>query len=244
MVDCEQQSLALNWIKSNLQQSGIHGYACYCVLGEFDYIFRIWLKRAYLKLLEEIWARFTATCGGRVRKLVVTESDVFYSSRSLAQSTEHELLTAIAGATDLSGLTQEKTLKDLGLVMAPLNGKGAGTRLFIGLRSIKQLGQFQRKLVANEIKQLLSKKGLGYECKELSVYQGEGDYEVLVKFRLTEFEEYAHILESLLSVSEEARKSGINIDIETYVEVFLKQTIESDDGSILHEVTKFKREPR
>ena len=242
MVDCEQQ-VHLEWIKSNLQQSGIHGYACYIVLGEFDYVFRIWVKRAYLKPLEDIWTRFTATYGGRVRKLIVDDLDVFYGSRTLEQTNEDELLSAIANTTELERTQQEKTLINLGLVMAPLHVKVKGTRLFIGFRS-KQLIHYQRKLISNDIKQLLSNQDLGYKCNELSIYQGEGDYGVLVKFRLEEFGQYAAILESLLTIAEEARKSGINIDIESYVEVFLKQTVESDDGSILHEVTKFKREPR
>jgi len=244
LVDCEQPALDLEWITTNLSQSGIHGYACYCVLGEFDYIFRVWLKRAYLKALEDIWTRFAATCGGRVRRFMVDEAEPFYGARQLAVQNETELLAAVARTTDFEKEQQWKSLSEPGIVLGRIGGLTEGTRLFVLLRWRKPAGPFNRKLIAHEIKRLLENHSTEFRCDELSIYQGTGDYEVLVKFRLAQFRQVAPVLERLLEVTEDARKSGINIAVETYAEVVFKQTVECDDGSIIHEVTKFKRQPK
>jgi serine/threonine protein kinase len=244
LVDCEQPASDLEWITTNLSQSGLHGYACYCVLGEFDYIFRIWLKRAYLKALDDLWTRFAATCGGRVRRFMVEEAEPFYGSKPLGVSNETELLSAIAETTDYDRQEQWKTLSHAGIAMGRIAEPCDGTRLFVLLRWRKQAGALHRRLIAHEIRRLLGNGAAEFQCNDLSIYQGAGDYEVLAKFRLPEFKQVAPVLERLLGVTEDARKGGINIAIETYAEVVFRQTVECDDGSIIHEVTKFKREPK
>ena len=73
----------------------------------------------------------------------------------------------------------------------------------------------------------------------MSLYQGEGDFNLLIKFRLKKFEDLRQVYDVFLATSAAVRLGDTPLTSQTYVEMDRTGFIESDDGSIIAQINEF-----
>jgi hypothetical protein len=77
------------------------------------------------------------------------------------------------------------------------------------------------------------------EVKHLSMYVGDGDLQILIKFRLVSFLDYRGVFEKLLEAS--AGMIGLNVTFQSFVELDQRGYLESDDGPLQEELSEHAR---
>jgi len=240
LIHCESQISDFAWLRSNLTQEKIHGYALYRVLGEYDYLLRVWLKRTYEEAMERILAQFEGNLGGRIRTFHVRDMTLFQQSPRLAlpkDNDQENLLTLLANCANENAETEFKNLRRRKYVTSRLSaGKSCQfIRFFATVKATQRIGDWKRDALASQFHGTLAKHPA---VRDISVYRGEGDFSVLLKFRLEKFLEYRSVLDNLLACAAEARKDSVNVSVVTHVEVPGEVNRESDDGSVVREVSR------
>lgn len=240
------------WIENHLREIGVHGYSLYRVLGGYDYLLRVWIKPTYANLLARVLKEFENARSGVLRRMRVLQQNLFQKSRRLNDLTKEALLQSLASlasqhmhGSDLrpTGVDDEAAifsqLRKMGYVTSMLDkGKQpARVRFFVTLLANRTMNATYWQAVAERIR---------YELKgrvhELSTYAGEGDFPILCKFRLRRFLQFADIYKALNEIVAEVRLEDVEITCQTYADMDKEGLVESDDGSIIMEASKYYKE--
>ena len=237
LLDCESQVSDIQWLISNFAQQKIHGYALYRVLGEYDYMIRVWLKGPYEAAIRTIFQQFESNLGGRVTTFATQRLYLFNKPASISlPQDKNALFQAIAECHHEDPSIELKNLKAKKFVTSMLMAKSKekGIRFFVTLRSVNRIGSWKREMLATQFRDILLKLA---KVRDVSAYEGDHDFCVLLKFRLAEFTDYQKVLDALLEGASEARKDNVNVSVQTHAEIASQFTRNSDDGSLVREVS-------
>lgn len=226
-----------DWLENNLQQNKIYGYSFYRVLGGVNYILRVWLKSTYEHQMDKILAQFQMQYGATFTSFHCKHPDaieLFQPCRKqLTCTSGSEVLQSIAECSSEEAAKELKALLKRGLVISQLNlPQTPKIRFFITIKSSDRIGEWQRESLADHFAHELRPR-----VKHLSVYKREGDYCLLLKFRVDVFGRLKGVIDALLACCSKARTERIIASFSTFVEVDERGVIESDDGSIVREAS-------
>ena len=239
-IHCESPISDLDWLVNNLSQCKIYGYALYRVLGGFDYVLRVWHKRTYREALDQVFHQMQVRLSAKLFRFEVATVKLFKDSKLLAATTPQEALDPIAKSANSTAAAEAEALINKGLASSLLTApKGQAIRFFVTLKASGRINEWARKALVNQFAELL--KG-NKKVKQLSMYTGDGDYSLLLKFRLEHFAFLRPVLDSLLTSAELARKDGVNVSFQTFAELDEVAYRESDDGSIVKEASTYFKE--
>lgn len=240
------------WIENHLREIGVHGYSLYRVLGGFDYLLRIWIKPTYANLLARVLREFESARSGVLRRMRVLEQNLYQKSRQLNGLTKETLLRDLAslaqpytrggeqgpaGAEDDAAIFLQLRKKGYVTSMLDKGTQPARVRFFVTLLANRAMNATYWEAVAEKIRKQL--KG---RVHELSTYSGEGDFPILCKFRLRRFLQFADIYRALNDIVALVRLEEVEITCQTYVDMDKEGLVESDDGSIIMEASKYHKD--
>ena len=232
----------IDWLRNNLSSRGINGYSVYRVLGGYDYLVRVWLKAPYARLMEKIIEEFSRTKGGSRKCFKVRKAKMFRETRKWhkvdGMDARHTVLESISDCADLDNPENEfLNLKKGGFVTSLLNGsKVKRIRFFVTISGTNTVSDDYIDMLIPEFKTAFS--SLGSQAKHVSIYSGSGDFNMIVKFTLSRFLSFESVSDLFIELLVKKRGDA-ELNTQTFVEMDPKGYIESDDGSIAREVTKY-----
>jgi hypothetical protein len=222
------------WFVSNLAEASIQGYSLYRILGGFDYVLRTWTSPVTGSKLDGVMERFQTLCQGEHRHYLVRDYVGVPGATPLDCETPDALLEALYEASGCDDPFDE--LKSRGLTASLLSESGGNpVRFFIAVNSSNR-DDFHVGACKDGLFRVLDRLD---EVKHLSMYVGEGDYQILIKFRLASFLEYRGVFEKLLD--ESATMTGMNLTFQSFVELDETGYFESDDGPLQAELNEYAR---
>jgi serine/threonine protein kinase len=222
------------WFKNNLTERGIHGYALYRVLGGFDYVLRVWLKHPYDEELDLVMRTFRDSHGGHFIRFAVKQLELYEHADSSLSAADHDVISAILSCRHGNAEIELENLRKQGLVSSMFDANDVlPIRFFLTIHAGSRPSEFLLKSYAREFADAFSNS----PARQLSIYQGTGDFSLLVKFRLAKFEDFVKVYDIYQATSSIVRL-GEPLTSQTYVEMDQRSLIESDDGSIIAQVNE------
>ena len=229
----------IEWLKNNLDSKRIKGYAIYRVLGGYDYIVRVWLKTSYINSFHEIKDDFMKDKRGSSMYFEVRNVDVFQKSKKIDYDSKERLLEDMFSMSKhvLNSDLEYKSLKEKKLILSQFKLKAKpAIRFFVVIHDKARNSKVYIDMIAKDLRQALSDRKV--KAREISVYSGQGDFQILIKFTLNKFLDYEPVWKVFLDHAVSLRPNA-ELDFQTFVEMDPSGHHESDDGSICAEVSEF-----
>lgn len=237
LIRGDQPTSDVAWIQNNLLANHIHGYSIYRILGGYDYLVRIWLKPTYKQYLDGMLSDFSKIKGGSHFFMRVAEMDIFESSKNINIKDQKQLLHAISKCANTDKQKEYQDLLMHGFITSRLNNdKTDKVRFFVVVDAKNKITDFYSDLLYRGFKDIM--QTIKPTPKQLSVYSGNGDFRYLMKFRLGKFHDYILICDELIKHMSRAQEDA-KLSMQTYVEFDRVPFVESDDGSVVREVSKY-----
>jgi len=209
-------------------------------LGGYDYILRVWLKPHYNDRIRDILNRFRDGHGGHFVPLKVAKMTLFEKSAKLSCTDRGDLLKEIVSCRSDEKAEEFKRLKAKRFVTSRLDCQPLyPIRFFLAVKLSSQVSEPLLAFIAEKFYAEFSSRAL---MRSLSIYQCEGEFSLLIKFRLKVFPLFADVYKHYLEVNSEVRrilKAEFFLYSQTFVEMDSHGYVESDDGSIIAEVNEF-----
>jgi serine/threonine protein kinase len=233
------------WLVNNLNERGFRGFSIHPILGGYDHILRIWYNQDSHDELERVLRDFRDFHSGRpyLQCHINSVNRLRGKPIPLLSSRETILKGIIAGFAE-DEVVEGKRLQRSGLVLSTLKAdepKRFGLRFFLVINAGTRADRFLINAYANEFAKALEHcPGLS----SLSVYEGDGDFQILIKFRLRKFEQFTKVFDAFLSTKAIVQRNESLINSSTFIEFARDPSegadtaIESDDGSILTEAAQ------
>lgn len=229
------------WLTNNLKERGFHGFSIYTIIGGYDYILRIWYPRDSADELEQVLREFRDFHNGSFLRFNVRQVPMIRGKGPLKGiSEEGDLLNEIAQCFSHDQHAESKTLRENGFILGSLSSREAranSLRLFLTVNVGDRTEPFLISAYAKEFAKQLNLS----EAASISVYEGDGDFQILIKFRLKRFEQFSGVYESFLTTKALIQRSDSLITSRTFIEFAGIPPIESDDGIIISEVCKLSQ---
>ena len=242
------------WIANNLNERGVRGFAIYRVVGGYDYILRIWTSTSTDSNVMQVLSNFQAYQNGVYTRFSVkgihilagnVETNYFSAPR------DESFIQRILSLPQRSPEEELTSLKNAGLVLGTLERNGDSShplRVFLTIQASEQMGEVTKKACARELSDQLRVNSPS-NLSGLSVYHGDGPFQILVKFRLKSFEDLGPVYDRYLDIAAFLRTEHIMLSSQTYVELVRLREVgtnpslpRSDDGRIMLELARLKHE--
>jgi serine/threonine protein kinase len=222
------------WLCSNLDEASIRGYSLYRILGGFDYILRTWTSPVTASKLDGLMERFQAVFQGEVRRFLVRDYVGVPAAIPLKLETRDSVLETSYEAAGCDDALE--ALKRWELATSLLSESGENPVRFFVAVNLSSTGRFHIGACKDSLFRVLDHLE---EVKHLSMYVGDGDLQILIKFRLVSFLDYRGVFEKLLEAS--AGMIGLNVTFQSFVELDQRGYLESDDGPLQEELSEHAR---
>lgn len=227
------------WFINNLEAKGFRGFSIYTILGGYDYILRIWYPRDAQDNLEKVLRDFRDFHNGSYLRFNAHNMPLL-RGKSAAKSIVKcpDLITEITKCFNADEKVELQQLRQRGFVVGTIAQNDPDSkklRFFLTLNAGARTGSFLISAYATEFARSLQETK---EASSVSVYEGEGDFQILIKFRLKKFEDFNKVFDRFLTTKALIQRNDSLITMRTFIEFGDLVANKSDDGTIMAEAAK------
>lgn len=238
------------WFKNRLENSGLVGFSIYRILGGYDHILRVWFNSDLKDELERICLEFRSFHNGRLKRLDIANTHLIRGVSPPEFDSPEAAIQSVSEAFQINDPAQQvihlKKKKSIISEISEDSKKTMGIRFFLMINTGTDGDGFLLPAYAQGFaREIATVSGV----RALSVYEGSGDFQLLIKFRLQRFEQFSSVFSRFLKARAVIQRSRALITSRTFIELPLAEDdgvftrlIESDDGNIVRDVaTQFLR---
>lgn len=223
------------WLTNNLKDKGFHGFSIYRIMGGYDYILRIWCPEDAQDDLDKIMRDFRDFHNGSYLRFNTRDVILLRGKRVPKPPTVKDVIRNISQCLTMNEDAELRNLREKGFIIGTMTGRESRSnrlRFFLTVNVGARTEPFLVSAYASEFRNRLLSSKL---ASSVSIYVGDGDFQILVKFRLRKFEQFSLVYDTFLTTKALVQRNDSLITSQTFVEFGAPQ-MESDDGMILAEI--------